>query len=80
MEIRAKLFTTWRSQAVRLPKALRFNGTEVIARAFGNGVLLLPVEPSASLLREALNGFEPGFVLERAQPMAQTRAWGKKSV
>lgn len=32
MEI-AKVFQTGRSQAVRLPKAFRFNGTEVVSKA-----------------------------------------------
>jgi antitoxin VapB len=39
MEI-AKVFQTGRSQAVRLPKAFRFNGTEVAIKSFGRGVLL----------------------------------------
>ncbi|MAK22467.1 MAG: AbrB/MazE/SpoVT family DNA-binding domain-containing protein, partial [Alcanivorax sp.] len=33
----AKVFMSGRSQAVRLPKELRFEGTEGIARRFGNG-------------------------------------------
>ena len=47
----AKLFTTGRSQAVRLPKALRFEGEEVIAKRFGNGVLLLPFDNPWQLMR-----------------------------
>jgi antitoxin VapB len=57
MGIRAKLFSSGRSQAVRLPKALRFEGEEVIAK---------PV-------REALDEFEPGFELQREQPAQQAR-------
>ncbi|MGH8477155.1 MAG: antitoxin [Methylococcales bacterium] len=34
----AKLFLSGRSQAVRLPKAYRFEGKEVIVKRFGNGV------------------------------------------
>ena len=37
MTMLAKVFMSGRSQAVRLPKELRFEGTEVIARRFGNG-------------------------------------------
>jgi antitoxin VapB len=40
----AKLFMSGRSQAVRLPKSLRFDGHEVVAKRFGAGVLLLPLE------------------------------------
>jgi len=36
----AKLFTTGRSQAVRLPKAFRFKGKEVFIRKEGNRVIL----------------------------------------
>jgi antitoxin VapB len=69
----AKIFMTGRSQAVRLPKALRFEGKEVLAKRFGNGVLLLPIEDSYAMLREAVGEFEPGFRLERAQPDPQSR-------
>jgi antitoxin VapB len=38
----AKIFTTGRSQAVRLPKAYRFNTTEVTIERQGNAVILRP--------------------------------------
>ena len=38
------LFTNGRSQAVRIPKELRFEGKEVTIRRVGDGVLLLPVK------------------------------------
>lgn len=44
-EARAKLFTHGRSQAVRLPKAFRFEGTEVSIRKEGDRVILEPVRP-----------------------------------
>ena len=44
MTTTAKLFMTGRSQAVRLPKSLRFEGSDVVAKKFGNGVLLLPAD------------------------------------
>lgn len=69
----AKLFMSGRSQAVRLPKSLRFSGTEVIAKRFGSGVLLLPREAPWQLMQEALGEFEPGFTLEREQPAQQDR-------
>lgn len=40
---RAKLFTHGGSQAVRLPKAFRFEGTEVTVRKQGDAVILEPV-------------------------------------
>lgn len=69
----AKLFTSGRSQAVRLPKAYRFEGNEVIVKRCGNGVLLLPASDPWRLLEEALSEFEPGFQIERSQPEAQVR-------
>jgi antitoxin VapB len=38
----AKLFTTGGSQAVRLPKDYRFNGTEVSIRKEGKAVIIEP--------------------------------------
>ena len=43
MTARAKLFTHGGSQAVRLPKAFRFEGTEVSVRKEGDAVILEPV-------------------------------------
>lgn len=39
----AKLFTHGRSQAVRLPKAFRFEGTEVRVSRIGDKVILEPL-------------------------------------
>ena len=39
----AKLFLNGRSQAVRLPREFRFDGSEVRIRQVGNGVLLEPI-------------------------------------
>ncbi len=69
----AKLFMTGRSQAVRLPKSLRFEGSDVIAKKFGNGVLLLPADAPWALMQEALAEFEPGFEIVREQPQQAPR-------
>ncbi|HUX30835.1 MAG: hypothetical protein Q8N48_15865 [Thiobacillus sp.] len=71
----AKLFVTGRSQAVRLPRAYRFEGTEVVVKHFGGGVLLLPKDNPWGILEEALNEFEPGFEMARgAQDQAAREA------
>ncbi len=70
---RAKLFQTGRSQAVRLPKAYRFEGDEVIVRHVGNCVLLVPANDAWSVLETALEMFEPGLQLDRDQPVEQAR-------
>lgn len=72
MEV-AKIFQTGRSQAVRLPKAFRFNGNEVAIKSFGRGVLLLPIENPWDIMLEAIDEFEPGFKLERADQGEQLR-------
>ncbi|HQZ60537.1 MAG TPA: type II toxin-antitoxin system VapB family antitoxin [Acinetobacter sp.] len=72
MEV-AKVFQTGRSQAVRLPKAFRFNSTEVAIKSFGSGVLLLPIENPWDIMFEAINEFEVGFQLERADQGEQIR-------
>ena len=41
---RAKLFRNGRSQAVRLPKAFRFEGDEVTVRREGEAVILEPAK------------------------------------
>ena len=70
---RAKLFKNGQSQAVRLPKHLRFEGTEVFARKLGTAVILLPVNDPWGSLRQALGGFSDDFLSERAEPAAQDR-------
>jgi antitoxin VapB len=70
----ARLFLSGRSQAVRLPKAYRFAGTEVCVKRFGNGVLLLPLDDPWSTLEAGVAAFEPSFTLTRNQPEAEQRA------
>ena len=64
----AKLFLNGRSQAVRLPKAFRFEGmTEVLIERDGQRVILSPSRrPSIDTLIQALNDFES--LPDRAQP------------
>jgi antitoxin VapB len=56
----AKLFVNGRSQAVRLPKAFRFDGlTEVYIERDGDRVILSPTRrPSIERLIAALDAFE----------------------
>lgn len=82
-EVRAKLFTNGRSQAVRLPKAFRFEGKEVRVRHALGGVLLEPVEDERNPLTSAAELFErlasfggdPIFPEGREQPEFQERDW-----
>ena len=70
----AKLFNHGGSQAVRLPKEFRFEGTEVHVRRVGNEVVLSAVpQAGPDALIDALMAFEPGTVLQRRQPAEQQR-------
>lgn len=69
----AKLFQNGRSQAVRLPKAFRFEGTEVLIKRVGDAVVLLPQKHSWDTLFNSLDQFESGFKMTREQPTQQQK-------
>jgi antitoxin VapB len=68
---RASLFMNGRSQAVRLPKEFRFEGTHVFARKEGDRVILSPVDDRWERFLAAF-GSAPEFP-ERDQPSLQKR-------
>jgi len=65
----AKLFQNGQSQAVRLPKSFRFEGTEVSIKHVGEGILLLPLNHSATQLLSLLDSVDETVDLERNQPL-----------
>lgn len=74
----AKLFQTGRSQAVRLPKAFRFEGEEVFIKRVSNGVLLIPALQEDQLV--FWQGWYDGIPevdvrLERQELPPQERDW-----
>lgn len=69
----AKLFTNGRSQAVRLPKDCRFEGSEVYIKKYGDMVLLLPKGDPWAPLIDSLDQFSDDFMDQRQQPQAQER-------
>lgn len=69
----AKLFLNGRSQAVRLPKTYRFEGSEVLIKRVGEAVVLLPAKHPWKTLIDSLEQFEPGFKIERNQPRKQQK-------
>ena len=66
----AKLFRNGDSQAVRLPREFRFDGTEVLIKRVGNAVVLLPKTQSWDTLIGSLAKFPPDFMAARGQPEA----------
>ncbi|MFM0515428.1 antitoxin [Paraburkholderia sp. RL17-373-BIF-A] len=57
----AKLFKSGRSQAVRLPKEFRFEGTEVRIRRHGAAVILEPVADDWAWLDALSGGIDADF-------------------
>jgi virulence-associated protein VagC len=58
---RAKLFWSGRSQAVRLPKELRFRGDTVLARREGDAVILEPLDDWPEGYVESFSGIPASF-------------------
>lgn len=73
----AKLFVNGRSQAVRLPKAFRFEGNEVFIKKVSGGVLLIPKDCSLwDIWEQNLMKYEEPFMTERNQPENQDKRAG----
>ena len=69
----SKLFPNRQSQTVRLPKACRFNGDEVIVKRVGDAVLLLRLAYDTDvLLRELAQPPEETDLMEAAQSRRRT--------
>ena len=70
---RANIFQSGRSQAVRLPKEFRFNGSEVFVKRIGKAVVLLPMDDAWDSLTQSLALFSEDFMVERGQSQEQQR-------
>jgi antitoxin VapB len=68
---KARLFWTGRSQAVRLPKEFRFQGTEVRIRRQGNAVVLEPVADDWAWLDSITGRLDDDFVEAATEQPAQ---------
>ena len=64
----AKVFTSGRSQAVRLPKEYRFDCDEVAVRRIGSAVLLFPKDQAWNLMAGAIGQVDEDFMPHRRQP------------
>jgi antitoxin VapB len=71
----AKLFRNGRSQAVRLPREFRFEGTQVRVRRLAEGVLLEPLIADAAEWFAELDRVREGSFLGkgRSQPVTPRR-------
>ena len=76
----AKVFMTGRSQAVRLPKAYRFDSDEVLIERRPDGALVLRPKPKLPLgerVRAILQDLpdDPTFVRPDQPPLERDSAW-----
>jgi len=70
----AKLFQNGRSQAVRLPKEYKFQGSDVFIQKIGNSVVLFPKNKIWETFLHGLNSFSDDFMANgRDQPEMQER-------
>ena len=60
----AKIFTSGKSQAVKLPKEYRFVGDEVYIRKLGEVVYLFPKTSAWKVFMDGLNDFSDDFMAE----------------
>lgn len=60
----AKVFTTGRSQAIRIPKEYRFNVDEVYINKIGDIITLTPVKSLTKAFEEAQGLFSADFFEE----------------
>lgn len=68
----AKLFNNGRSQAVRLPKAFRFDGDEVYIKKVAEGVLLISKHQSIwDVWEKNLMKYDTPLMVDRSQPTQQ---------
>lgn len=69
----AKLFKNGKSQAVRLPKQFKFQGTEVYIKRIGRNVMLIPKDDPWESLISSLDNFSDDFMADREQPVLDKR-------
>ncbi len=69
----AKIFNNGRSQAVRLPKEFRFEGSDVYIKKFDNIVMLIPKDDKWATLVSSLDEFSDDFMETRNQPEVESR-------
>lgn len=72
----AKVFTSGRSQAVRIPKEYRFDSEEVFINRVGDAIILTPVSKAKSVFREGLAGFSADFLAEGRPAQVPTQREG----
>jgi antitoxin VapB len=71
----AKVFKHGGSQAVRLPKAFRFETDEVLIMREDDHLVVREKPVSAAEILDEIMGSSPNFMKDRKQPPIQKRQW-----
>jgi antitoxin VapB len=69
----ARIFTSGNSQAVRLPKAFRFDVDQVEIFRRGDEIILKPIPSSATTIYDALAQIPSDIAISRSNDFPQTR-------
>jgi len=69
----AKIFVNGRSQAVRLPKEYRFDGSDVFIKKIDDVVMLIPRDKVWKTFRNSFSKFSEDLLLERENELPQER-------
>ena len=69
----AKIFMNGRSQAVRLPKELRFNCDTVFVRKQGESLVISPKQSTWDEFFDQKSAFDDTFLANREQDLPQER-------
>ena len=75
--VKAKVFMTGRSQAIRLPKEFRVATDEVYLKKTPEGFVVIARDPW-DVFHEGVEELSEGFMAQgRRQPPQQSRVWGQ---
>ncbi len=67
--LKAKVFQSGNSQAIRIPKEMQTDQKEFIIRKYGNCYYLIPEDDPQALLKQSLGQMDKDAPFERDQPM-----------
>ncbi len=67
--LKAKVFQSGNSQAIRIPKEMQTDQKEFIIKRYGNCYYLIPEDDPQALLRESIGSMDKDTPFERDQPM-----------
>ena len=72
----AKVFTSGRSQAVRIPKEYRFDESEVFINRVGDALILTPVNKIQAVYQQGLESFSADFLSDGRPEQIPTQREG----